>query len=65
MDDDNDVEPGATEGSALPTLAPHAGGGVAEAEAEAGRGNASPRRGNWRLCSGCSRARAWRRCLGS
>ena len=31
MDDDNDVEPGATEGSAPPTRAPHSGGGGAEA----------------------------------
>ena len=31
MDDDNDVEPGAMEGSAPPTRAPHAGGGGAEA----------------------------------
>lgn len=31
MDEDNDVEPGATEGSAPPTRAPHACGGGAEA----------------------------------
>jgi transposase len=31
MDDDDDVKPGATEASALPTRAPHAGGGGAEA----------------------------------
>jgi transposase len=31
MDDDDDVKPGATEASAPPTRAPHAGGGGAEA----------------------------------
>jgi transposase len=31
MDDKNDVKPGATEASAPPTRAPHAGGGGAEA----------------------------------
>jgi transposase len=37
MDDKNDVTPGATEASAPPTRAPHAGGGGAEAEAGEGK----------------------------
>ena len=61
MDDKSDVKPGATEASAPPTRAPHAGGGGAEA----GHGKRFSAKRKLAAAQRLLRARAWRLCRAS